>query len=66
MVYGRVPKGLEYEFLSFVLCSQVYHCTPKQLDEVSMQTALRHMVLFDEGKKAEERAMREMKIKGRR
>ena len=66
MVYGRVPKGLEFDFLSFVLCSQVYHCTPKQLEDVDMQIALRHMVLFDECKKEEEREMREMRIKGRR
>jgi hypothetical protein len=44
-LYVGEPAPLEY--LSLVLCRDVYHCTPNALADVPVQTALKHIICLN-------------------
>lgn len=57
MNYERIVAGYERDFASYVLCTQLYHCTPSELDEQDYQVISKHLIISDQVKREKERKM---------
>jgi hypothetical protein len=42
------------------MCSQVYHCTPSELQGQDFQTLMKHYIIFEESKKKEQKEVEEI------
>ena len=43
------------EYTDYLLCTQVYRCTPSELDEQDANTVLLHLEMFNEDRKREKK-----------
>lgn len=53
-----MPVGLQDVFFEFVLCKEVYHCTPVELGEVDRVKLQRHYAIYVETMRMQDEELR--------
>jgi len=63
--WDSVRRDCQELFAEYILCTEVWKCTPSQLAVEDFRTAQEHLILFDALKKREQRELKEAEAKAR-
>jgi len=56
---GAVPDG----YIDFVMCTELYHCTPEELSRQDADVVSRHFFMYQEKLKVENRVKRDQEAR---